>query len=224
MKEKRRASRRLSFLPSDSSQGSQKMSSKTSAVATQQSQRKISISRLPSNRSISSVNTSSTIQTATSSRIQAAQKSLNAANCLTDDVLQRYRKRMELIRSQSKKGDSNEIFYGKNAGRINLFSEEEAAKDAEQKRQTRSQTSQKNRSGRKVTQDAGMVYVAHTLLNTHNRTPLLPYKPPKDVKFKIRKLVKHATRADWKKIQKFIQKTSNNDESSSSQRSSASAN
>ncbi|KAE9552259.1 hypothetical protein FO519_004537 [Halicephalobus sp. NKZ332] len=183
---KRRASRRLSFIPGDDCQASSllsfngKMSNGSSHCSTM-----VSMSRVSSSKSLSSVSGISISSAATSTtalKNSVPTKVLNAANCLTDEILQRYRKRMELVRSLSKKADSNEIFYGRAAGR-------------------------KNRSGRKVTQDFGAVHVAHTLLNTHNETPLQPFKRPKDAPFKVRKLVKHATRGDWKKLQKFIQKT-----------------
>ena len=209
---KRRASRRLSFIPGDDSQSSSlfnfngKMSNGSSHCSTM-----VSMSRVSSSKSLSSVSGISISSVATSTTIAlktvVPSKVLNAANCLTDEILQRYKKRMELVRSLSKKADSNEIFYGRSAGRVNLFSEEETQRQQDEKRMTRSQASQKNRSGREVTQDAGAVYVAHTLLNAHNKTPLQPFKRPKDAPFKVRKLVKHATRADWKKLQKFIQKT-----------------
>ena len=209
---KRRASRRLSFIPGDDFQSSSllsfngKMSNGSSHCSTM-----VSMSRVSSSKSLSSISgisiSSVATSTTTAMKTSVPTKTLNAANCLTDEILQRYKKRMELVRSLSKKADSNEIFYGRSAGRVNLFSEEENQRQDEERRITRSQASQKNRSGRKVVQDAGAVYVAHTLLNVHNKTPLQPFKRPKDAPFKVRKLVKHATRADWKKLQKFIQKT-----------------
>lgn len=119
---------------------------------------------------------------------------------------------MDFVRLTSKKADSTEIFYGRLAGRPNLFNElNEAAAAAAViekpiTRSTATTAAQKNRSGRKVEQDTNAVYIAHTLLNVHNETPLMPFKAPKDSPFKVRKLVRHATRADWKKLQKFIAK------------------
>uniref|UniRef100_A0AC34QNZ6 Uncharacterized protein n=1 Tax=Panagrolaimus sp. JU765 TaxID=591449 RepID=A0AC34QNZ6_9BILA len=207
---KKRASRRLSFMPLNCSQNGDSLngSIRMSNGFSQCSDILPSLRRFSSSKSLSSISVvSASSSTAAISKNSPGKSSLNAAKCLTDEILQRYRRRMEDVRSQSKKADSSDIFYGRSAGRLNLFSEEETLKQQEERRITRSQASQKNRSGRNVVQDSGAVYIAHTLLNTHNKTPLMPFKPPKDGQFRIRKLVKHATRANWKKLQKFIQKS-----------------
>jgi hypothetical protein len=227
---KQRASKRLSFLPTNGC--SQKSSTSQSCINPSQSSSIIkhsnslaSISRVSSTKSLSTLSTfsapslrspskptsngSSNVTTPTST----VPDHLNAALTLSPDIIQKYKRRMDFVRLTSKKADSTEIFYGRLAGRPNLFNElNEAAAAAAAviekpiTRSTATTAAQKNRSGRKVEQDTNAVYIAHTLLNVHNETPLMPFKAPKDSPFKVRKLVRHATRADWKKLQKFIAK------------------
>jgi hypothetical protein len=225
---KKRASKRLSFFPpngcSQNSSTSQScFNSSQSASVIQQSNSMLS--RVSSTKSLSTLSVSSapilrsptkTILSNVSFKISASASTvpdhLNAALTLTPDIIQKYKRRMDIVRLTSKKADSSEIFYGRLAGRPNLFSEANEADIAakvDNKPNTRSSAttaSQKNRSGRKVEQDTNAVYIAHTLLNAHNETPLNPFKAPKDSPFRVRKLVKHATRGDWKKLQKFIAK------------------
>jgi hypothetical protein len=228
---KRRASKRLSFFPSngcsESSSTSQNCINSSQSSILKQSSSLAALSRASSSKSLSVLTVSSapdlrsptkSILSNVSSKVTTPTSTvpdyLNAALTLSPDIINKYKRRMDIVRLTSKKADSSEIFYGRLAGRPNLFNE--AAKVEENKPATRSTTttSQKNRSGRKVEQDTNVVYIAHTLLNAHNETPLHPFKPPKDSPFKVRKLVKHATRGDWKKLQKFIAK--NNCEKSSS--------
>uniref|UniRef100_A0A914YH12 Uncharacterized protein n=1 Tax=Panagrolaimus superbus TaxID=310955 RepID=A0A914YH12_9BILA len=207
---KRRASKRLSFGPSNGC--TQNSSTSQSCISPSQSSSVIkhsyslaTLSRVSSTKSLSTLSafsapslrsptkppSSSNLSSDVTTPTSTVPDHLNAALTLSPDIIQKYKRRMDFVRLTSKKADSTEIFYGRLAGRPNLFNElnEAAAKMALEKpitRATATMASQKNRSGRKVEQDTNAVYIAHTLLNVHNETPLNPFKAPKDSPFKAK--------------------------------------
>lgn len=121
--------------------------------------------------------------------------------------------------------------------RVDLFETEKNASDEEQKPTTskakqKSKSTpvrkQKNRSGHMVKQaNADCLYIAHTLLNVHNKDPLSSERPkpgtgaliwgaggrkaatlaPENQPFRIRRLVRHANRAKFLKLRQYIQRS-----------------
>ncbi|KAI1717844.1 hypothetical protein Ddc_09694 [Ditylenchus destructor] len=141
--------------------------------------------------------------------------SKDAICALNDKVIARYKTRIENIRTNARKYNVQEIFYGRTIGRQGLFDYESNDEESQQSSASsyavgKSQsTKQKNRSGRAVKRQDDCVYVAHTLLNVHNPRPLSPFKvvrtlaPADGSTFKIRKFIKRASRKKLKRIEKY---------------------
>lgn len=105
------------------------------------------------------------------------------------EVLEKYKQRITDL-ARSKKNDTSEVFYGRISKRVNLFEEvglENAAK---------------SRTGRVVEIPGSRVYIAHALLNVRNPQPLQPHKRKRGLKvrFKLRRLVRPASKSNRKKI------------------------
>ncbi|KAI6183077.1 hypothetical protein M3Y97_00449500 [Aphelenchoides bicaudatus] len=163
---------------------------------------------------------------------------------ITESIVSRYRKRMNDLYQHSKQLDEHEVFYGRCNGRVDLFESEKTDNNEEQKpvkpapskstqtKKTKQKAKsdqmarkQKNRSGHLVKQD-DCLYIAHTLLNVHNRDPLSSNKPKagngtliwgscgrraaalaNGQSFRIRRLVKHANRAKVIKLRQYMQRS-----------------
>lgn len=126
------------------------------------------------------------------------------------------------------------VFYGRDNGRTNLFEEIELSEINVKKQTSNKNNTQdnlpnnrppKNRSGRSINKPANYcINIAHTLLNSHNTSPLLPYKPRKNsvasteeskLTFKFRKFIKPANRTEKRRINKFKKTVSNQNLNSS---------
>ncbi|VDK44491.1 unnamed protein product [Anisakis simplex] len=149
---------------------------------------------------------------------------------LEKSVVDRYRRRLDGIRHTARKGDKNEIFYGRCTSRRNLFDDDECEEhengassssgvvtrsSAISSSSSASTTNlanctstsanralQKNRSGRSLI-NANCVYMAHALLNVHNAQPLTPSKAPKQSPFKLHRLVRPASKSDRRRLSKL---------------------
>ncbi|VDK87759.1 unnamed protein product [Litomosoides sigmodontis] len=121
---------------------------------------------------------------------------------LDKNIIERYRKRIESVRHSARKGDKNEVFYGRCTSRRNLFDDSTDEGDNEGVSTRSTSCIQKNRSGRSV-QTSQKVYMAHALLNVYNTDPLNPPKLPKDAPFKLHRLIRPASKSDKKRLFKF---------------------
>lgn len=122
---------------------------------------------------------------------------------LEKHIVDKYRKRLEFVRHTQRKADKNEVFYGRNVKRSNLFDHSSADEMSVGviTRSAAGMTVQKNRSGRSV--DSSRVHLAHALLNVHNSEPLNPSKAPKSSPFKLHRMVRPATKSDRRKLSKL---------------------
>ncbi|KAI6202718.1 hypothetical protein M3Y94_00473400 [Aphelenchoides besseyi] len=171
---------------------------------------------------------------------------------LTPDVLNHYRQRMSNLYESAKQMDEHEVFYGRRNGRVDLFESEiedasgtnsmsppeSAPTEVKVRNKKKSKNSkstaesqrrqQKNRSGRSVKQTStDCLYIAHSLLNVHNRDPLASDRPRPsqlsngafafggDLKsastdgqpFRVKRLLKHANRAKVLTLRRYLQRS-----------------
>ncbi|KAI6207408.1 hypothetical protein M3Y96_00005900 [Aphelenchoides besseyi] len=171
---------------------------------------------------------------------------------LTSDILNHYRQRMSNLYESAQQMDEHEVFYGRRNGRVDLFESEieessgtnsmsppeSAPTEVKVQNKKKSKNSkstaesqrrqQKNRSGRSVKQTStDCLYIAHTLLNVHNRDPLASDRPRpsrlsngafafgRDLKrastdsqpFRVKRLLKHANRAKVLTLRRYLQRS-----------------
>ncbi|GMT28145.1 hypothetical protein PFISCL1PPCAC_19442 [Pristionchus fissidentatus] len=113
---------------------------------------------------------------------------------LDSDAISKYRKRMKETVAEGSKADETEVFYGRMSNRVGLFDDRHEKEEAKVVY---------NRAGR-VVYSPSCVFVAHTLLNVHNKSPLLPYKPStSSAEFKLGRLVRPASKGSRLKLKKL---------------------
>ncbi|GMT00214.1 hypothetical protein PENTCL1PPCAC_22388, partial [Pristionchus entomophagus] len=118
---------------------------------------------------------------------------------LDSDATSKYRKRMKETLAEGNKDDDTEVFYGRMSNRVGLFDDRHEREEAKVVY---------NRAGR-VVYSPSCVFVAHTLLNVHNKTPLLPSKPSiSSAEFKMNRLVRPASKGNRLKLKKLKERLS----------------
>ncbi|GMR53089.1 hypothetical protein PMAYCL1PPCAC_23284, partial [Pristionchus mayeri] len=122
-----------------------------------------------------------------------------ASLLLDSDAMSKYKKRMKETVAEGSKADDTEVFYGRMSNRVGLFDDRHEKEEAKVVY---------NRAGR-VVYSPSCVFVAHTLLNVHNKTPLLPSKPStSSAEFKLNRLVRPASKGNRLKLKKLKERLS----------------
>ncbi|KAF8365566.1 hypothetical protein PRIPAC_83395 [Pristionchus pacificus] len=118
---------------------------------------------------------------------------------LDSDAISKYKKRMKETVAEGKEGDDSEVFYGRMSNRVGLFDDRHEKEEAKVVY---------NRAGR-VVYSPSCVFVAHTLLNVYNKTPLLPTRPStSSAQFKVNRLVRPASKGNRLKLKKLKERLS----------------